>query len=180
VSATRNIPAGRAIVAGAASGVVGTAAMDLLWYERYRREGGKDSFWKWEFGDGIKDWDEASAPGQLGRKVEGFLLRRRPPQTWARSTTNLVHWATGAGWGLQFGLIVSKASRRRWMLGLSLGPAAWLSSYVVLPLAKVYKPIWDYDPRTLEKDLSAHMVYGVATGIAFSVVTRAVASGVME
>ena len=138
--------------------------MDLLLYGRYRREGGKDSLWKWEFGDGIKDWDEASAPGQLGQKVERFLLRRPPPDSWARSTTNLVHWATGVGWGIQFGLIVSKASRRRWIAGLSLGPAAWLSSYVLLPLAKVYKPIWDYDRRTLEKDLSAHILYGVANG----------------
>jgi hypothetical protein len=180
VSKTNDIHARHALALGALSGAVGTAGMDLLWYARHRREGGKDSLWKWEFGDGIKNWDEASAPGQVGRKVERFLLQGRPPDSWARPTTNLVHWATGAGWGLQFGLIVSKASRRRWMLGLSLGPAAWLSSYVVLPLAKVYKPIWDYDRRTLEKDFSAHMLYGVATGVAFSALTRAVASGHMK
>jgi hypothetical protein len=35
----------------------------------------------------------------------------------------------------------------------------------VLPLAKVYQPIWKYDTRTLAKDLSAHVVYGaVASG----------------
>ena len=178
MSKAKSIDTKDGVVIGAVSAAVGTAAMDLLLYARYRREGGKDSLWKWEFGDGIKDWDEASAPGQLGQKVERFLLRRPPPDSWARSTTNLVHWATGVGWGIQFGLIVSKASRRRWIAGLSLGPAAWLSSYVLLPLAKVYKPIWDYDRRTLEKDLSAHILYGVATGITFSAVTRA-ASGHM-
>lgn len=175
-----NIATMDGVVFGAVGGAVGTAAMDLLLYGRYRREGGKDWLWKWEFGDGINDWDEASAPGQLGQKVERLLLRRAPPDRWARSTTNLVHWATGVGWGIQFGLIVSKMSRRRWIVGLSLGPAAWLSSYVLLPLAKVYKPIWDYDRQTLEKDLSAHILYGVATGVAFSALSRAVASGRLE
>jgi hypothetical protein len=45
---------------------------------------------------------------------------------------------------------------------------------VVLPLAKVYLPIWDYDARVLGKDLSAHLLYGVVTGITFAAVTRAV------
>ena len=35
--------------------------------------------------------------------------------------------------------------------------------YVVLPLLGVYKPIWKYDLETLEKDLSAHLVFGTAT-----------------
>jgi hypothetical protein len=180
MSKTNYIDSKDGVILGAVCGAVGTAAMDLLLYARYRRDGGKDPLWKWEFGDGLKDWDQASAPGQLGEKVERFVLRRPPPDRWARSTTNLVHWATGAGWGVQFGLIASQASRRRWMVGLSLGPAAWISSYVLLPLAKIYKPIWDYDQRTLEKDLSAHILYGVATAVAFSAVTRAVASGRAE
>jgi hypothetical protein len=62
------------------------------------------------------------------------------------------------------------------MLALALGPAAWLSSYVLLPLAKIYKPIWDYDAKTLGKDFSAHLVYGVVTGIAFSAIAPTVGS----
>jgi hypothetical protein len=45
---------------------------------------------------------------------------------------------------------------------------------VVLPLAKVYQPIWEYDARVLGEDLSAHLVYGAVTGITFSAVTRVV------
>ena len=58
-----------------------------------------------------------------------------------------------------------------WTRALALGPAAWLASYVVLPLAKVYKPIWKYDARALGRDLSAHLVFGIATGAAFAACT---------
>jgi hypothetical protein len=53
-------------------------------------------------------------------------------------------------------------------LAASLGPAVWLAGYVVLPLAKVYKPIWEYDAQTLRDDLSAHVVYGIVTATTFA------------
>ena len=31
----------------------------------------------------------------------------------------------------------------------------------------IYKPIWEYDAKTLAKDLSAHLAYGAGTGSAF-------------
>jgi hypothetical protein len=34
---------------------------------------------------------------------------------------------------------------------------------VVLPTAKLYKPTWEYDRKTLAEDLSAHLVYGLTT-----------------
>jgi hypothetical protein len=42
----------------------------------------------------------------------------------------------------------------------------WATGYVVLPAAKLYQPIWEYDRVTLAKDLSAHLVYGLATAVA--------------
>ncbi len=51
--------------------------------------------------------------------------------------------------------------------GPVLGTAAFANSYVVLPLAKLYKPIWEYDGPTIAKDLSAHLVYGTVTAEAF-------------
>lgn len=159
---------GRNLVVGAMSGAAGTAAMDLLLYRRYRRDGGNDSFWTWESAKSVGSWDEASAPGQVGRKLEKLVARRSPPESWARPTTNAVHWATGIGWAAQYGVLAGKPFRHRWLLGLALGPAVWLSSYVVLPLAKVYKPIWKYDAAVLAKDLSAHMVYGTVTSAAYA------------
>jgi len=163
----------RRLVFGVLSGAAGTAAMDVLLYTRYRRGGGGDPFWKWEFAEAVKKWDDAPAPGQLGRKLEEAVTQRPAPDGWARSTTNLVHWVTGGGWGLQYGALTGKTADHRWRLALTLGPAAWLTSYVVLPLAKVYKPIWDYDGRTLAEDLSAHVLYGVTTATTFAALARA-------
>jgi hypothetical protein len=163
---------GGRLVLGAVAGAVGTAAMDLVLYRRYRRAGGKDSLWQWESAEGITGWDEASAPGQLGQKLEQFVTGRPPANSWARSTTNVMHWATGIGWGLQYGALTTRTSRHPWVRALALGPVVWLSGYVVLPLAKVYKPIWDYDARTLGDDLSAHLVYGAATSAVVAALTR--------
>ena len=157
------------VAAGALAGAVGTAAMDLVLYRRYRHDDGKDSLWRWEFAGAVMSWDDASAPGQLGRKVERFVTRRQPPDDWARATTNLVHWATGIGWGIQYGALAHSSARHQWFRALALGPAAWLGGYVILPLAKVYKPIWEYDARTLRDDLSVHLVFGAATSAAFAI-----------
>ena len=112
-------------------------------------------------------WDDASAPGQVARKALRPVIGEEPPDEWARPATNLVHWATGIGWGVAYGALAARTSRHMWAPALALGPVAWLSGYVVLPLAKVYKPIWDYDAQTLTKDLSAHILYGAVASIAF-------------
>ena len=60
---------GRHLVAGAVAGAVGTAAMDLVLYRRYRRGGGKDSPGRWELAGDVQGWDDAPAPGQAaGRR----------------------------------------------------------------------------------------------------------------
>lgn len=162
----------RNTVAGVVAGAVGTVAMDLVWYRRYRRDGGKDSYWRWESASGVLGWDQASAPGQLGRKVLHAVTGKAPADEWARATTHVVHWTTGVGWGIQYGVLASWSSRRPWLRALALGPAAWSASYVVLPLAKVYRPVWEYDLHTLQQDLTAHLVYGAAASTAFAVLTR--------
>jgi len=58
------------------------------------------------------------------------------------------------------------------LYGLPLGAAAWASGYVVLPEAGLYKPIWEYDAKTLAGDLSAHLGYGAGTGVTFSLITK--------
>jgi hypothetical protein len=42
----------------------------------------------------------------------------------------------------------------------------------VLPRLGVYEDLWKYDLRTLEKDLSAHLVFGTTTVAAFSLMSR--------
>jgi hypothetical protein len=158
-----------AVVRGAAAGAVGTIAMDLLWFSRYKRNGGDSGFGDWEFAAGLNSWDGAPAPAQFGRRlIQGVLQRDLPPER-ARLVNNVVHWATGVGWSAAFGLVSSSLPTRRGWHGLILGAGVWAQSYAVLVPAKLYKPIWEYDAETLWKDLSAHLVYGLATATTFRV-----------
>ncbi len=162
----------RYVAAGALSGGIGTVALDTLQYASYRRDDGKLGAWRWEFGRNVMSWDQASAPGQLARHALRRITGDEPPESWARPATNIVHWATGVGWGAAFGAVAAATSRRSWARTLALGPIAWLSGYVVLPLAGVYKPIWEYDARTLAKDLSGHLAYGATTSSCFWAITK--------
>jgi hypothetical protein len=157
-----------AVARGAIAGAIGTVVMDLVWFARYKREGGEQSFVEWEFSS-KPDWDEVSAPGQVGRRlIEGFLQRDLPPES-APIVSNVMHWGYGVLWGVQYGIVAGSLSKRRLTAAVLLGPVVWGSSYVLLPVAKIYKPIWEYDRKTLAKDLSAHMAFGLGTAISFRV-----------
>jgi len=58
------------------------------------------------------------------------------------------------------------------LYGPAFGAAVWLQSYAVLAPVKLYKPIWDYDAKTLGKDLSAHLLYGATTAAALTLLHR--------
>lgn len=148
------------------AGALGTAAMDLLWYLRYRRGGGDSSFLDWETSAGLDNWDNAPAPAKFGRRVVEATLHTELPPASARLTNNVVHWATGMGWGVVFGLLSALCSRPRLWHGLVFGAGVWVQSYVVLVPAKLYRPPWEYAAKTLWQDLSAHLVYGLTTAAA--------------
>ena len=160
-----------AVLRGFVAGAVGTLAMDAVWYTRYRRGGGESGFMDWEFSAGLDSWENAPAPAKVARRLaEGFLQRELPPSR-ARLTSNLMHWGYGIAWGGLLGIVAGSIdgdSRRRVMVGPPFGFAVWTSSYVTLPLAGLYKPMWKYDVKTLAKDLSAHLAYGTATSTAFA------------
>ena len=76
-----------ALVRGGVAGAVGTLAMDLLWYARYRREGGESGFVEWESSAGLDNWANAPAPAQFGKRVFEALFRRDLPPEYARLVT---------------------------------------------------------------------------------------------
>ena len=149
-------------------GAVGTAAMDVFLFRRYRRRGGDARFADWEFSRGLTGWEDAPAPAQVGRRViEGLFHRSAPPER-AAVIANIMHWAYGLFWGAQYGLIGGSFDALRTVpSGACFGTIVWTGDYVVLPLMRIYKPIWEYDAKTLADDLSAHLVYGIATAAAF-------------
>jgi uncharacterized membrane protein YagU involved in acid resistance len=77
-----------------------------------------------------------------------------------------MHWGYGTLWGALYGIVAGSLPKQRVSYGLSFGASVLASDYVILPAAKLYKPIWEYDPKTLAKDLTAHLVYGLATATA--------------
>jgi hypothetical protein len=157
----------RAVFSGVAAAALGTLAMDCLWYARYRRGGGSSPFVPWETARGLNQWEKAPVPAQVGRRlVEGFLQRPLPASR-ARLTTNVTHWAYGLGWGAVYGIVAGSTRSRHPLLGPPFGAAVFANDYVILPLGRFYKPIWEYDARTLWQDLSAHLVFGSVTGLAF-------------
>lgn len=160
-----------AVARGAVAGAAGTAAMDLVWYTRFKKSGGEGDFIDFETTPGQDDWEGAPVPAELARRVgEGFLQKEISPQK-AGLLNTLVHWSYGSCWGALYGLTVASTDKARASYGLILGPVVWGAAYVLLPPAKLYEPIWKYDLKTLAKDLSAHLAYGAGTGVAFRALT---------
>jgi hypothetical protein len=156
-----------AVVRGLVAGAIGTAAMDAYLFARYRRGGGETGFPDWELSAGIKTWEDAPAPAHVGKRlVEGLFQVELPPQR-APLVNNVTHWGFGIASGAGYGLVAGSLPRPRVRYGLPFGAAVWTGGYVVLPLAKLYEPIWKYDVKTLANDLSAHLVYGLATATAW-------------
>jgi len=160
-----------AIARGLVAGAIGTAAMDALLFARFRRGGGEMPFSGWELSKGLASWDDAPAPAHVGKRfVEGLFQRQLPP-TRAALVNNVMHWGYGIANGAQYGIVAGSMAQRRVRYGLPFGAAVWGSGYVVLPAMKLYEPIWRYDAKTLANDLSAHLVYGLATAAALRVLS---------
>jgi hypothetical protein len=83
----------------------------------------------------------------------------------------LVHWAYGTGWGAARGLLGA--------IGLS-GPAAaaahfstvWGTELVVLPALKVAPPATEWGPEEVAIDAWHHLVYALATSVAYELLDR--------
>jgi hypothetical protein len=157
---------------GLLAGASGTAAMDLLWFCRYKRHRGRNGLLAWEFSSDLSTWEQAPAPAQIGRRLFEALFARDLPATQAALVNNATHWGYGILTGVPYGIVAGSAAHSRVGYGVPFGATVWATSYVVLPLAKLYQPIWAYDRRTLGRDLSAHLVYGQATAAVFELLSR--------
>ena len=140
--------------------------MDVVSYARFRSQGGNEPALAWEFG-GPSKWDQVSAPAQVGRRLYEGYVQRPLDERWARLTNNVMHWGYGIAWGMAFGIAAGSASRSRALSGPVFGATVWASSYVTLPIAGLYKPIWEYSVGELAPDLVAHLAYGTASAAAF-------------
>lgn len=159
----------RAVATGAVAGAIGTAVMTAYQTVSAVRKGSSVS--DAVVPDAPESWDEAPAPAQVGyRFLHGVFEKDASPQH-APAMANAVHWAYGTGWGALYGLFAG--TRGGGVLsGAGLGTTVWGSDYVALPAMGIYHPPWRYSARALAKDLSMHLVYGAATGLAFRLLER--------
>jgi hypothetical protein len=160
-----------AVIRGAVAGAAGTVAMDAFWYARHRLTGGTQDPLTWEFG-GPSDWDSVSAPAQVGRRLVEGLTQRPLDARWARLTNNVMHWAYGVGWGTVLGVAGGSLPRLRLAHGPLFGVTVWGTGYVILPVAGLYKPIWQYRIGELAPDLGAHLIYGTTSVGTFGMLRR--------
>ena len=100
----------------------------------------------------MTSWEEAPAPAQLGKRLAEGIFGIELPPTRARLVNNAMHWGYGIFNGALFATL---APRPRVRYGLPFGATVWAGDYVILPALKLYKPIWDYDAKTLANDLAA-------------------------
>ncbi|WP_285115639.1 hypothetical protein [Leifsonia sp. fls2-241-R2A-40a] len=157
-----------ALARGAAAGVVGTLAFDLWLYLQYRRGRGTEPFPDWEFSADVTGWDSAPAPAEVGRRIIEGLYGTPLPDSRAASINNIAHWVYGISGATAYGVLAGSLRRPRTVYGLLLGAGMWLSGYIILPPMHLYKPITEYDAKTLGKDLAAHLVYGTTAAATFS------------
>jgi hypothetical protein len=163
------VSAGGSIARGLIAGTMGTAVFDAWLFARYRQGGGDTSFADWETSAGLSSWDGAPAPALLGKRVVERVTGRELPPRYARLVNNVMHWGYGIGNGVQYAILAGRLKQPRIVYGLPFGAAVWGTDYVILPILKLYEPIWRYDRKTLADDLAAHLVYGLATATTFRV-----------
>jgi hypothetical protein len=156
----------KSVISGIVAGVVGTLAMDLTWFQRYRSGGGTQAFIPWETSEGTSGYESAAAPARTAKAVAEMAGIELPDES-ARAMNNAVHWLTGLGWGGAHGAVAALTGVANPLIGLATATTAWATSYAVLPGLGVYEPIGEYEPDVLWKDLSAHLVFGAALGLTF-------------
>jgi hypothetical protein len=166
------MPLVRPALCGLLAGAAGTLTMDLLLFARYKRGGGESNFADWELALGLSSWDDASAPAKVGKLLYETFTNAELPASKAALTTNIMHWAYGIQWGAILGVGVGSGTCLRIRQAPLLGLMVWLASYVSLPIAGFYKPIWSYDLKTLWQDLTAHLAYAAGAALTFWLTCR--------
>jgi hypothetical protein len=170
MSTTRST-AFRAIGKGLLAGIAGTAAM-TAWQELAAKlqspAGGEDA----ESDRSTSNpWEAAPAPAQVAKLVGERVFHLDVPAEKIGFLTNAMHWGTGTGWGVAYGLLAATRRRSTPGDGLAFGTVVWGASYAQLVPLGIYEPPWKYSPRVLAFDISYHLVYGGATALAFAVLS---------
>lgn len=140
---------GRGLVAG----LVGTAAMTVSSTVEMKLRGRQGS----------------TAPADAAAKVlgiEGFC-----DEGAKNRFSTIVHWAYGTAWGIPRGVLAA-AGLGPVAATAAHGAALWGSEQVMLPALGVAPPLWEWGALEVAIDAGHHVVYTLATSVAFEALSR--------
>ena len=144
--------AAAAVGKGLLAGAVGTAAMTISSTLEAKR----------------RDRGSSSAPADAAGKVLG--VQPRDEEGSARFS-NVVHWGYGTSWGAVRGLLHASGVDGTTAAAAHFA-AVWGSEQVMLPSRGVAPPLWNWGAQEVAIDAWHHVVYVVATSIAFAALER--------
>lgn len=105
-----------------------------------------------------------NATETTARRIFEGLAHRPMPEDRKKLAGNLVHLATGTGWGLAYGLATPR--RPRLVDGLVFGAIVWLvTDNLLAPSLKLSDWPWRYPPGSTLTGFLAHMFYGAASAL---------------
>jgi hypothetical protein len=138
---------------GLLAGVAGTAAMTVSSTIEQKLRGREPS----------------TAPADAAAKVlgiEGFC------DDAAKSRFGTaVHWAYGTAWGIPRALLDAAGMSPAAATAVH-GAALWGSEQVMLPALGVSPPLWEWGAVEVAIDAGHHLVYTVATSVAYAAMSR--------
>lgn len=149
-------PYRRALLAGAAAGVIGAwamseyAAISSRWF-------GEDGRAAWRQGKPLGSAEEMDATTGIAKgvaRLAGVSLRRKDEYAAAR----FVHYAVGAGLGAAYGVLAERAPRATRGLGTVFTTTEWAAGEVLMPRLSVTKPRYSWAVRA--HAFTGHLVLG--------------------
>lgn len=151
---------------GLLAGVAGTTAM-TAWQELSSRLQASGSSGSSKRVEEESLWASAPAPAKVTKRLIEALFRREVRPERIPLLTNVAHWGYGTAWGAVYGLLQGTLRANPLAHGLAFGSGVWAMSYVELVPMGLYEPPWKYPAKSLAKDLSYHLVYGVGVAGAY-------------
>lgn len=111
----------------------------------------------------IRDRGASTAPADAASKILGVEPRDEAGE---QRFNTLVHWGYGTGWGAVRGLIGAAGLEGTTATAAHLA-AVWGAEQVVLPALDISPPAWEWGGKEIAVDGLHHLVYAVATGLAY-------------
>lgn len=112
------------------------------------------------------------APGE----IVAVLERRadwRPSTSLHQTATFAAHFGYGAGAGAIYGRLRNSSRGNPVVRGMAHGMAVWAASYLVLlPAARILKPVTEHDARRTSLMIAGHLVWGASLGVAEDLLSR--------